>query len=670
MNRQIRCLLLTLLLACAGVATASEPYNAWTDPCALTASGDMDSLLPQLTAAVNEPASADLKALSCAALGALDGKRWGTAWTAWTESSDDEGCPEAGVPATLRAELFLSVHVHEAARHCAQKRGDNAAAERAAAVRDGLMEFFMARANGATFDQGIPVIVPADAMSYLILLGDQVRSFWGRPYFGGLRSVFKVQFVGNDGLQQTRYFEWLGPHYQLLHRPEAELTGPWQWQAYARSLSQDPGDGPLADAVRVYAAYAVPGDKKQPEQHIVKLRELLQPAINRGDGAAVFELARYELELPGGDAKAAVDMLLTLADAGDARAMAVLAAPTLLGEAGLEANDSAASDLIQRAAEHLAPGEAEFWAGGQLAGHNHQSVFEWQERWLAKADSLKHSEGSYAYARLLFERGRDEEGLAALQRAAEGGYVTAMVELADRLGALTPAAQAWFQKAAHWSPLAMRRLAEAISDQQSSAARSLWRRAAQAGDRIAAERMGRQLLQPDTADADEQALPWLWWASSNGVPGAMDVVIAIDLRARAKSAKPERGLEIYPLMEDAVGAALMPASSYEYARRQETGDLVKKNLRSATRTYKQLASKEHPQALLRLAAIESSARPTKARSQRVVSLLVRAYAAGAHEAAAQLAELYADPNRRIADAKAAASWAAKAAQDQTSNLSN
>jgi hypothetical protein len=654
------------LLLCAAVASgfaAAAPYNLWAEPC-LTPLDSGDAVREELRAAVANGSTGDAPVLVCKALGILDGERWQQQWVAWHQGSDEAGCGTPEQQRTWQAELFLSPNVHQIAHECARRAGDADAAAAAAAIRDAVIEVMLRRANGKTFDQGVPLLMPADLMAYAPLLDGEVLALWAKPYQRGTRMLFKVLVQARDGKpQRHHYFEWALPIWaSVIAAPDSARAGPWYAQQSGAAFARDGESGPLAAAASVYAAYADFERSSKDDALLGRLRERLQAPVQRGDMAAVFEQAQYEMELPGGEPKIAIDLLLALADAGDARATAKLAVPTLLFWGGLKGGEEAAGQLLARASRQLAPGAAEFYAGTQLEWVGSRYADEWAQRWLAASAEQGLPEGMYAYARHLQDHNQQAPARIWIERAA-AGHVTAIGLLVKMIGADEPAALPWIQRAAHWDPGAMRMLAKTGGDEGAALAR----RAALAGDPAAAVVQARRLLALDTADADQAALRWSHWGVQHGSAEALTMAIAVDFRGRTEHADPQRGVRMLELLRKndyPINAEDAPEALFEIARREESGDLLPANRRRALKSYKALASREHPGALLRLAEIEGQGRISKARSERTASLLVRAHAAGARAAAAQLAALYADPERRIADAEQAAHWQAIAAGAQ------
>lgn len=660
-----RWVLCALLLAVAGRSAyaAETPYNLWAEPCLAHLDG-ADAVRAELRAAIDSGDTAQLTTLVCKALGILDSERWQAQWVAWHRDTDESGCGTPEQMRDWRVELFLSPYVHQIAHDCAQRAGDDETAQAAAAIRDALIEAMLGRAQGRTFDQAVPLMMAADLYTYVPLLQGEVQALWAKPYQRGTRMIFKVLVQAQDGKpQRHHYFEWALPVWtSVIAPPDSQSAGPWFAQQSGLAFARDTPSGPMAAAASVYAAYA-DFERSPPDAALLgRVRQLLQTPAQRGDAAAMLELAQYEMELPDGDAKSAIDLLLALAEAGDARAKAKLAVPTLLAWRGLEGGADAAQALLTQASTQLAPGAAEFYAGTQLEWVGGKLADEWTQRWLAASAEQGFPEGTYAYARYLYQHDQKAQARTWVERAAQG-HVTAIGLLVSMIGAEDPAAAPWLARAAHWDPGAMRLLAN-MGGAESEA---LWQRAALAGDPAAAVRQARRLLAQDTAAADLAALRWAHWGTLQGSVDALTLAIAVDFRARTALADPNRAVRMVDLLRrknHPITAAGAPEALFEMARREEVGNLLPANRRRALKSYEALAKQNHPGALLRLAEIESQGRISKARSERTVTLLTRAHAAGARSAAAKIAAIYADPSRRIADAELAAHWQAIADGEQ------
>lgn len=639
-----------------GWVWANAPYDLWTEPC-LQKHADAEAVRLQLAEALEHPDDADFPALVCAALGIFDNRRWQQNWGEWEEGSDELGCSPAERDRQWRVELFLSPHAHHLASSCRQAEGDSAAAAAAAKVGDGVMEAFLTRTNGSTFDQGIPLMMPVDLMVYTQLFDREVIAFWAKPYHRGTRMVFKLATAAKDGQpQRIYYFEWALPVWLArLGSPGSAEGGPWMPKHAGDQFAKEAADSPLGGAARTYAAFSDFAGSRKNQELLQRIRVQLQPAIEKGDSASMFEMAQYELELPGGDRKLAIDLLLALADSGEARATAMLAAPTLMGWGDLDGGAEAAQALVAKAAQSLAPGDAEFYAAAQLGWSSDKLADEWLGRWLLVAAELHHPEAMQSYAEYLDSHDRNPEARIWMERAAEV-HVSAIGMLVGAIGKDDPAALPWLERAAHWDPGAMRMLAERTQSED------WWLRAAVAGDLVAALRQARRQLAQDSIEADSEALRWALWGVQRGRPDALSLMIAADLRGRSDFADPSRGQNLLKVLKNArfeITAESAPELLYEMARREETGDLLTVNRRHALKSYKQLAAREHAPALVRLAELELADKPSKARSERAATLLKRAHAAGSRAAPARLAALYRDPQRRITDEVEAVRWDAE-----------
>ena len=653
------CWLLLAPVCTALPAAERAPYDLWSEPC-LSQPADPEGLQTQLTAAMEAPQTADFSALVCAALGNLDEDRWLKHWQEWNQDSDQDGCGSSEQLRAWRSQLFLSPNVHMVASKCLAASGDDAGAQRAVEFAEGVMSAFLERTAGASFDQGVPLMMPVDLFAYLHLIDREVIAFWGKPYHGGTRMVFKLATsADSDHAQKILYFEWALPLWTAVKaKPGSPKGGPWQTFVSHGQFAEAASQGLLMGPALTYRALAQFQSSRHDEKLLQALRETLQPLLDAGDPAGMFEMAQYEMELPDGDQQRAVDLLLGLAEK-DARATAMLAAPTLLAWAGLEGGAESAEALVAKAARQLPPGAAEAYAASELVWRDDALSKQWQERWLARSAELGYAEGAQSYAEFLAANDRQVEARDWIERAASG-HVSAIPKLIVLMGKDDPAAGPWLLKAAHWTPSAMRQLAEREDSED------WWQRAALAGDSAAAVRMARREFATDSVEADGNAMRWALWSGQVGSIEGLAMLAAVDLRARSQLAKPERGAKIVERLKSIhYPIDTVPELAFEVARREERGDLLRKNPGRALKMYTKLAAQEHGPSLLRLAENELQGRPSGARSRRAAEWLTRAHAAGMKQAAARLVELYRDPSRLLVDEAEAARWEAlKAAAEE------